>query len=139
MPFNSPKYVFELQMKVRDYEVDCEGIVNNANYLHYFEHTRHEFCEQAGLSFRKMHLSGIDPVLSKATIEYKLPLGLAEPFVSKLALGKRGPVFIFYQDIYKADGRLAVSGKIEVVCIENGKLTRGAPLFEAFKDYIVEE
>lgn len=139
MKRQTPKYIFELPMKVRDYEVDCEGIVNNANYLHYFEHTRHEFCEQAGLSFRKMHLSGIDPVLSKATVEYKIPLGLGEAFVSRLALGLRGPVFVFYQDIYKNDGRLAVSGVIEVVCLENGRLTRGEPLVQAFKDYIVEE
>lgn len=46
------EYIYELKMKVRDYEVDCQGIVNNANYLHYLEHTRHEFCQQAGLSFR---------------------------------------------------------------------------------------
>ena len=59
------KYIFELPMKVRDYEVDSEGIVNNAVYLHYLEHTRHEFCEMAGISFRKMHESGIDPVLNK--------------------------------------------------------------------------
>ena len=39
-----------MPIKVRDYEVDAEGIVNNANYLHYLEHTRHEFCEEAGLS-----------------------------------------------------------------------------------------
>ena len=42
------KYVFELPMKVRDYEVDAEGIVNNAIYLHYLEHTRHEFCDMVG-------------------------------------------------------------------------------------------
>ena len=34
------KYVFETRMEVRDYECDIEGIVNNANYLHYTEHTR---------------------------------------------------------------------------------------------------
>ena len=32
-------YIYELPIKVRDYEVDAEGIVNNANYLHYLEHT----------------------------------------------------------------------------------------------------
>ena len=46
---NDDKYVFSLEMKVRDYEVDCENIVNNAVYLHYLEHTRHEFCSWAGL------------------------------------------------------------------------------------------
>ena len=33
------KYIFELKMKVRDYECDLQGIVNNANYQHYIEHT----------------------------------------------------------------------------------------------------
>ena len=31
------KFIFETRMEVRDYECDIEGIVNNANYLHYTE------------------------------------------------------------------------------------------------------
>ena len=61
---DSRQYVFELPIKVRDYEVDSEGIVNNAVYLHYLEHTRHEFCEAAGISFRQMHARGLDPVVT---------------------------------------------------------------------------
>ena len=30
-----PNYIFETEMEVRDYECDIQGIVNNANYLHY--------------------------------------------------------------------------------------------------------
>ena len=30
-------YHYELKMKVRDYECDLQGIVNNANYQHYIE------------------------------------------------------------------------------------------------------
>ena len=48
-------YIFETRMMVRDYECDIEGIVNNANYLHYAEHTRHLFLRRCGLSFADMH------------------------------------------------------------------------------------
>ena len=54
-------YIYEMPIKVRDYEVDSQGIVNNANYLHYLEHTRHEFCEARGFTFRDMQQQGIDP------------------------------------------------------------------------------
>ena len=130
------KYIFELPMKVRDYEVDVEGIVNNANYLHYLEHTRPEFCESAGLSFRDMHLNGIDPVLSRVEIDYKTPLTLGEHFVSKLNIRRRGPIFIFDQDIYKTDDTPVVLAKVSVACIENGRLSRGEVLADAFKNYI---
>lgn len=130
------KYTFELPMKVRDYEVDAEGIVNNAVYLHYLEHTRHEFCDNAGLSFREMHSKGIDPVLSRVEIDYKTPLGLGENFVSKLNLSRRGPLFVFQQDIYKPDGTPVVKALVSVACLENGRLSRGECLAEAFKDYL---
>lgn len=123
-------------MKVRDYEVDAEGIVNNAVYLHYLEHTRHEFCDNAGLSFREMHSKGIDPVLSRVEIDYKTPLGLGENFVSKLNLSRRGPLFVFQQDIYKPDGTSVVKALVSVACLENGRLSRGECLAEAFKDYL---
>ena len=45
------KYVFETRLDVRDYECDIQGIVNNANYLHYTEHTRHRFLKSLGVSF----------------------------------------------------------------------------------------
>ena len=48
-------YIYELKMKVRDYECDLQGIVNNANYQHYLEHTRHEFLSSTGVSFAALH------------------------------------------------------------------------------------
>ena len=35
------KVLFRHEMKVRDYECDIQGVVNNANYQHYLEHARH--------------------------------------------------------------------------------------------------
>ncbi len=129
-------YIFELPMKVRDYEVDSEGIVNNAIYLHYLEHTRHEFCESAGFTFREMHSRGIDPVLSKVEIEYKTPLRLGESMISRLALSRKGPLFVFIQDIYTPEGDIVVKAKVWVATLIDGKLSRGEVLFERFKDYL---
>ena len=130
------KYIFEMPMKVRDYEVDSEGIVNNAIYLHYLEHTRHEFCEWAGMTFRSMHERGIDPVLSKVEIEYKTPLGLGESFTSCLNISREGARFIFHQDIYNSEERPVVKAKVACVTTVNGKLTRGDELVEAFAKYL---
>ena len=67
-------YIFTTRMQVRDYECDIEGIVNNANYLHYAEHTRHLFLKQCGLSFAEMHRRGIDAVVARMNLQYKTPL-----------------------------------------------------------------
>jgi acyl-CoA thioester hydrolase len=133
---NTDQYIFTLQMQVRDYELDYQGIVNNANYLHYLEHTRHEFCREAGLTFADMHRRGIDPVLAKIAVEYKQPLRSDETFISCLNIARKGPKFVFKQDLYKEDGTPVLKAEVSVVCIENGQLTRGDVLAEVFKDYL---
>lgn len=130
------KYIFEMPIKVRDYEVDAEGIVNNAVYLHYFEHTRHEFCEQAGMSFRSMHESGIDPVVRRIEVEYLSPLGLGQSMVSKLGLRRKGALFVFQQDIFTPEGEPVARANVYIASVENGRLGRGAAIAEAFKDYM---
>ena len=78
------KYIYELKMKVRDYECDLQGIVNNANYQHYIEHTRHEFLTSTGISFARLHEEGIDPVVARPTTALKTPLKSGDAFVPKL-------------------------------------------------------
>lgn len=129
-------YIFEMPIKVRDYEVDSEGIVNNANYLHYLEHTRHEFCEHEGLSFKQMHLQGLDPVVTNISIKYIRPLGLGDSMISKLNLSRRGPVFVFQQDIFTPEGNPVVRATVDIVSFENGRLSRGEILAKAFEKYL---
>lgn len=117
--------------------MDSQGIVNNAVYLHYLEHTRHEFCRAAGTSFRSMQEAGIDPVLRGVSIEYLRPLGLGEDMVSKLAMRRDGARFVFIQDIYSLpDLEPVVRAEVTVVCLEKGRLSRGEVLAEAFAKYL---
>jgi acyl-CoA thioester hydrolase len=127
------EYLFELEMKVRDYECDLQGVVNKSNYQRYMEHTRHEFLEKLGDNYSKMHDQGVDAFVSKVEIKYKHSLRSGDKFLSCLNMKREGVKLVFEQDIYKLPDRIMAStGKVDIIIVENGKLTRG----EYFDDLI---
>lgn len=131
------KYIYELDFKVRDYECDLQGIVNNANYQHYLEHTRHEFLTSIGVSFAELHKQGVDPVVARIQIAFKTPLRSGDEFVSKLYLKKEGIRYIFVQDIFrKSDNKVVVKATVETVCVVDGKLSNSEIFDQVFAPYI---
>ncbi|MBQ4161559.1 MAG: acyl-CoA thioesterase [Parabacteroides sp.] len=128
------EYIFTLEDKVRDYECDLQGVVNNSNYQHYMEHTRHEFLESLGENFGKMHEKGIDAFVSKVEIQFKSSLRSGDRYLSCLNVYKKGVKLVFEQDIYRlSDHVLATQGTVESVVVENGRLTRGEYFDEMLK------
>lgn len=134
---NEDKYFFTLEIAVRDYELDSEGIVNNAIYLHYLEHTRHAFVKQEGLSFGSLTSEGLVPVVRRMTIDYRTPLRSGDVMLSRLWVERQGPRFIFYQDIYKkGSGELVVSAAVTIVCMDrDGRINRGDDLAARLAKY----
>lgn len=132
-------YIFNLDMKVRDYECDLQGVVNNANYQHYMEHTRHEFLESLGANFGQMHEDRLDAFVTKVTISYKKSLRSGDSFRSALRCSMRAPKLIFHQDILHLDGTLAARGEVECVVVDHGRLTRGEFFAELLKDVLSPE
>lgn len=131
------RYIYELTMKVRDYECDLQGIVNNANYQHYLEHTRHEFLTSLGVNFSKLHDEGIDPVVARINMAFKTPLRSGDEFVSKLYLRKEGIRYVFCQDIYRlTDNKPVIKATVDVVCLKNGRLTDEHIFNELFAPYL---
>lgn len=117
-------YVFELTLKVRDYECDLQGIVNNANYLHYTEHTRHEFLLSRRVSFADLHARGIDAVVARMQVQFKTPLRSGDELLSCLAVRKEGLRYVFIQDIFrKKDMKVAFKSTVVTVCLVNGRLS----------------
>ncbi|MFZ4456072.1 MAG: acyl-CoA thioesterase [Bacteroidales bacterium] len=130
-------YIYELTMKVRDYECDSQGIVNNAVYQNYLEHTRHEFLAANGVDFIDLHNKGIDPVVARIDIQYKNPLRGSDEFVCKLAVKKEGIKYVFLQDIFRlSDGAISVKSKVETVCLVDGRLSRGEFFDTIFSKYL---
>ena len=110
-------YAFEIEMKVRDYECDLQGVVNNSNYQHYMEHARHEFLETTGTSFSALHNQGIDVMVSRIDISYKHSLRGSDRFVVQVAYQREGIKLVFFEDIYKLpENILCAKGRIEAIC-----------------------
>ena len=131
------KYIFETHMEVRDYECDIQGIVNNANYLHYTEHTRHLFLKHTGLSFAEMHSRGIDAVVARMNLQYKQPLRCDDVLISRLALRKEGIRWVFDHDIFRAsDERLCFRATVELAVLINGRLGTSDEYDKAFAPYL---
>ncbi len=127
------EYIYELNFKVRDYECDLQGIVNNANYQHYTEHTRHEFLRSRGVSFADLHEHGIDAVVARMQLSFKCPLRSGDEFVSRLALRKDGIKYVFVQDIYRLpDGKPVFKSTVDTVCLVHGRLSACPELDEVF-------
>ncbi len=114
---------FSITLKVRDYECDLQGIVNNANYQHYLEHARHEFLHSYNVSFAELHKRGIDAVVARLTMAFKTPLTSGDSFRCTVDVKKEGIKYVFTQNIYRLpDEKLSVKASVETVCLINGRL-----------------
>ncbi len=117
------EYVFETEMMVRDYECDMQGIVNNAVYQNYLEHCRHEFLHKVGLNFEQLCKDGIDAVVTRIEMDYKLPLKSRDAFIVRLGMHKQGRLrFVFDQAIVRKDsGRTVLEAQVTGVLTRHGK------------------
>ncbi|MDE5787843.1 MAG: acyl-CoA thioesterase [Bacteroidaceae bacterium] len=121
----------EIRMKVRDYECDLQGIVNNANYQHYTEHARHEMLLDMGVSFADLHRQGIDVVVARITLSYKKPLRSDDEFIVRTRGKKEGIRYVFYQDILRLpDEQLACRAKVDIAAVVNGVLATQCPILD---------
>ncbi len=96
-------YAYQLEFKVRDYECDVQGLVNNAVYQNYLEHARHEFLLASGVDFAALAKSGTNLVVVRAELDYKYPLRSGDPFWIGVNVRRATKVrFEFLQDIYRS-------------------------------------
>lgn len=118
-------YKFRIDLKVRDYECDIEGIVNNAVYMNYLEHARHEFLLTLGIDFTYLAKNGLALVVTRAELDYKTPLKSGDSFWVGVNIERESKLRIaFVQDIYRtSDDKPVVKARI----IGTGMNDKGRP------------
>ena len=96
------RYAHEIEFKVRDYECDIQGVVNNGVYQNYLEHARHEFLQSRGINFAELTAAGINLVVTRAELDYKNSLVSNDHFVVRSLIRQVSRVrFEFKQDLFR--------------------------------------
>ena len=115
---------FRLEMKVRDYECDVQGIVNNSVYSNYLEHARHEFLHAHNIDFAALAAEKINLVVLRSEIDFKVALVPGDLFyveVEPMRLSRLK--FAFKQQIVRQrDNKLAIDALVTGVALDaNGR------------------
>ncbi|WKZ48039.1 MAG: acyl-CoA thioesterase [Anaerolineales bacterium] len=110
---------FSVEMEVRDYECDIEGIVNNAVYLNYLEHARHKFIQAKGFYFHNLTQKGIHLVAIRVEADYLLPLRSGDTFIVTASLERISKLrFCMTQEIFrKPDQKPVMKAKVFIASL----------------------
>ncbi len=133
---------FILDFRVRDYELDQYGVVNNAVYLNYLEHTRHEFMISVGVDPAAVAASGRSLALSGINVRFRDSLRSKEPFRVRLTISQlTGVRTVLHQQILRLPAEaLVLEAWAEAVFLdERGRPMRIAPeVREKFAPFLAE-
>ena len=117
---------FTVDFEVRDSELDGQGIVNNANYLHYYEHARHLYLRSRGIDFVGMHEAGLDAVVFRIEVDYTESLRSGDEFSVGVSVAREGSLrLVFTQEIVKrSNGHIASKAKVVTAIVSGGRPVR---------------
>ena len=123
---------FTATVRVRSYELDSFGHVNNALYLQYLEYARSEFLLQVGISFSDFQRWNAMPYVVRAEIDYKASSRYDDELVITgwvSAWGKSS--FVLTYEIYnRSAGRMGALAEIKFAWVDREeKIIRIPPLF----------
>ncbi len=105
---------FTARLKVRSYECDSYGHVNNAVYLNYLEYARMEALMELGFTLDTMKEKGYLVVIRRIEIDYKYPLFMGDPVVIRTwTEDARRSSGTFVQQVFQEEkNRLAAEARV---------------------------
>jgi acyl-CoA thioester hydrolase len=106
--------IFTVEFRVRSYELDSYGHVNNATYLNYLEFARMTTLLEKNFSLERMREKGYVVVIRRVEIDYKFPLFLNDEVLVKTYTSEsRNTSGTFIQEIYnQTHDRMAAEARV---------------------------
>ncbi len=118
---------FTTDIKVRGYELDSFGHVNNANYLSYFEHARWEILNGTDL-LTKLRDQKLFLVVVEANVKYLRELLINDEITIKTTIRMEPPYMIYKHILFnKNTGRLSSKASIKTLLIDENRLAVDYP------------
>ena len=107
-------YQFKVDLTVRDYECDFQGVVNNAVYQNYLEHANHEFLKRMGLDTIELQSRGYSLIISRIEMDFRQPLRPGDAFSVCIRVERASRLrYAFHQSIYRQpDNRLVLASRL---------------------------
>ena len=109
--------IHETRLRVRYGETDAQGVVNNANYLSYFEVGRVEWLRAAGFSYREMERQGYGFVVIEAHTYYKRPAFFDDELTLRTQLVEVKRASLSFGYTILRDGGVLVTGRTRHGCV----------------------
>ena len=116
--------IHEAKLRVRYRETDAQGIVNNADYLSYFEVGRVEWLRAAGLSYRELEKEGYGLVVVEALARYKRPAFFDDELTVRTELIELKRASLSFRYTVLRGDEVLVTGRTLHGCMD---LTTGKP------------
>jgi len=114
-----------ITFRVRTYECDAYGHVNNAVYLNYLEYARDLYLEDQGLDYQALVASGNGIFVSEAKLSYLSPALPGEELSLTTLPHEWGAAWLVLKQNLSASGRAVLEAHMKLVWVgPSGRPTR---------------
>ena len=119
----------EIEIEVRYYETDGQGIVHHANYLQYFEYARVQMLKAYGYDYADLERDGIFLVVHNIGCRYYLPAKFGDTLRLVTTVERATPARLDHSyQVFRGEALLA-EGKSTIACVDASGTVQRMPEF----------
>lgn len=117
----------EIEIDVRYFETDGQGVVHHANYLPYFELARVEMLKWMGHDYADFEREGMFLVVHKVACTYHRPARFGDRLTIRTTVVRATHARIEHEYKVLTRGQLLAEGKSTIACVDRSGNIRRMP------------